>query len=257
MEIFKMTVKILKDYYVKRKSKLMKNFSKYIRIATELLKRKFNEAKINEIYNQMEFEFEQLIPEIPYIGGTKNPLTAILLGGVYSIAMFRVLEKEGLKLRDIGEFHYEFNDIYNTIRKKKLKKIGKHPTQYPFESTYVELSKKLCETSKLRNYPDDWVGDYVEGDGKNFEWGFNFYECGVQKLFKKLGAEKYLIFACLADYSEANIFGFGFSRTQTLGFGAPFCDHRYIKDYKAPRGWPPENLPEFDKNKISEMSWIS
>ena len=246
----KMAVKIPKDYYIKRKSKLMKDFSKHIEVARDMLKRKYSEAKINEMFNQMKTEYEKIIPEIPYIGGTKNPFSSLLVGGMSSLAMFRVLEKEGFTLRDIGEFYYEFRDIHNTIRKNNLEKIGKDPAQYPFELTYVDWAKKQCEITNLRNYPDDWVADYVEGDGKAFEWGFNFHECGLHKVFKRLDAEKYVSFFCLSDFSEANILGFGFSRTQSLGFGAPMCDHRYVKDYKTPRGWPPDDLPEFDKSVI-------
>ncbi|MHA2123180.1 MAG: L-2-amino-thiazoline-4-carboxylic acid hydrolase, partial [Promethearchaeota archaeon] len=81
-------------------------------------------------------------------------------------------------------------------------------------------------------------------------WGFNFHQCGFHKVFKRLNEEKYVHLFCLADFSEANILGFGFSRTQTLGFGAPMCDHRYVKNYKTPLGWPPDDLPEFEKEKI-------
>jgi len=131
-----------------------------------------------------------------------------------------------------------------------LEKIGKDPTQYPFEPAYVDYAKKLCETSKLRKYPDDWVGDFVEGDGKTFEWGFDFHECGLHKVFKRLNSEKFVYLLCLGDFSEASILGFGFSRTQTLGFGAPMCDHRYIKNYKTPKGWPPDELQEFIERNV-------
>jgi len=243
-----MTVKDVKDYYIKRKPKLMKNFSKHIEIARDILKQKFIEAEINEMFDQMKAEYEKIILEIPYIGGTKNSFTSLLVGGMSSLAMFRILEKEGYTQRDIGEFYYKCSDLHNTIRKKSLEKIGKNPAQYPFESAYIEYAKKLCDTSNLKNYPDDWVADYVEGDGKTFEWGFNFHECGIHKVLKRLDAEKYLPFFCLSDFSEANILGFGFSRTQSIGFGAPMCDHRYVKKYNTPKGWPPDDLPEFDKS---------
>lgn len=241
-----MAVKVIKDYYVKRKPKLMKNFSKELEVARELLKRQFNEENVNELFSQMKSEYEKIIPEIPYIGGTKNPFTSLLVGGMSSLAMFRVLENEGLTLRDIGEFYYKLRDIHNKIRKNNLEKISKDPAQYPFELAYVDFAKKMCESSKLRNYPDDWVADYIEGDGKTFEWGFDFYECGIHKALKRLNAEKFVHLFCLADFSEANILGFGFSRTQTIGFGAPMCDHRYVKNYKTPKGWPPDDLPEYE-----------
>ncbi|NHJ21381.1 MAG: hypothetical protein EAX91_10580 [Candidatus Lokiarchaeota archaeon] len=245
-----MTVKEINDYYIKRKPKLMEEFSKSLEIVRDVLKRKFSNDKIDDLFNEMKAEYEKLIPEIPYIGGRKNSFTTLLIGGISNLAMFYVLEREGFSLRDIGEFYYEYRDISNTIRRNNLEKIGKDPAQYTFEQAYVDYAKKLCETSKLREYPEDWVVDYIEGDGKTFEWGFNFHECSFHKVFKRLGAERFVPFFCLADFSEANILGFGFSRTQTLGFGAPMCDHRYVINYKTPRGWPPDELPEFNKNLI-------
>ena len=75
-------------------------------------------------------------------------------------------------------------------------------------------------------------------------------EIYLHKVFKRLDAEKYTPLFCLADFSEAKILGFGFSRTQTLAFGAPMCDHRFVKDYKTPSEWPPDNLPEYNKSII-------
>ena len=245
-----LTVRVVKDYYIKRKPKLIADFSKFIKVARGILKKKFPEDKINELIDDMKAEYEKLIPEIPYIGGRKNPFSILLIGGVSSLAMFYVLEKEGYSLRDIGEFYYEFQDIKNSIRKRSLEKIGKDPAQYPFEPAYVEFVKKQCKQSKLKNYPDDWVGDYIEGDGKTFEWGFNFHECGIHKVCKRMDAERFVPFFCLADFSEAKILGFGFSRTQTLGFGALKCDHRYVKNYETLKGWPPDDLPEFNSSLI-------
>ena len=118
---------------------------------------------------------------------------------------------------------------------------------YPFETEYVNYIKVFAETSQKRNYPDDFVFNYVEGDGSSFQWGLDYSECGLLKLFNKLGAAKFMPFLCLSDFSEANIFGFGFSRTQTLAHGAPKCDPRWVKNFKTPRAWPPDNLPEFKK----------
>ena len=240
-----MSAKIVNDYYFKRRGKLIKNFDNRLEILRDLLTRKFNIAKIEDILSQIKAEFEKLISEIPYIGGQKNPMTTHLIGGIYDLAIFRILEKEGFKFSEIGKLFYEYCDLSNKIRKKGLEKIGKDPSQYPFEPEYMEMTKKMCETSKIRTYPDDWIMDYVEGDNKTFDWGFNFYQCGIHKVYKRLDAEKYTPFVCLSDFSEANILGFGFTRTQTLGCGGPICDHRYVKNYKTPRAWPPDNIEEF------------
>lgn len=240
-----MSVKVIKDYYTKRKAKLLKDFDSILPLSREIFATKFKDEKIDEIFNLMRQEYKDLIPEIPYIGGKKNFFTNYLIGSATILAIFRILEKEGFTLRDIGEFCYKLNDINNKFRKKMMENTGKNPSQYPFEKEYMDYMKVLTETSLKRKYPEDWVADYVEGDGETFEWGFNVYECGIHKFFKKFGAEKYVPIICLSDFSEANIFGFGFSRTQTLGNGASLCDHRYIKDLQTPRAWPPDKIQEF------------
>ncbi len=240
-----MSVKLIKDYYIKRKRKLMTNFEKQLAILSNLLKKKVDKAKTDGMLNQMKAEFEKIIPEIPYIGGQKNPMTILLIGAMSDLAIFRILEREGFTLREIGQLHYEFSDERNKIRTRNLEKIGKDPSNYPFEQEYIGVVKSMSEKSQKSNYPDDWIMDFVEGDGKSFEWGFDFQQCGIHNVYKRLSAEKYVPFVCLSDFSEANVLGFGFTRTQTLGNGAPICDHRYVKNYKTPQAWPPDNLEEF------------
>lgn len=240
-----MAVKIIEDYYIKRKSKLMKSFMNELELARNLLKKQFKEAKIDELFAKMKLEYETLIPEIPYIGGIKNTSTKLIVEAVHCLAIFRVLEKEGLTLREIGKFFYKLCNLSASIRKEKLQNIGMDPAQIQFDPANIESWKKKCEKSKLRNYPDESVMDFVEGDGKTFEWGLNVYECAIHKVYKRLKAEKYVHLFCLADFSTANVLGYGFTRTQTIGFGASMCDHRYVKNYNTPKGWPPEKLPEF------------
>lgn len=240
-----MSVKVVNDYYNKRKAKLLTDFDSILSLSRKILGVKFNDAKIDEIFNLMKQEYEDLIPEIPYIGGKKNFFTNFLIGGAAILAIFRILEKEGFTLRDIGEFFYKFCDINNKLRKENLEKIGKDPSQYPFEKEYRDYMMVAAELSQKREYPDNWVADYVEGDSKTYEWGFNVYECGIHKFLKKFDSEKYAPIICLSDFSEANIFGFGFSRTQTVSNGAPLCDHRYRKNFQTPRAWPPDNIQEF------------
>ena len=45
-----MTVKVVKDYYIKRTPKLIEEFSKHVEIAREILKIKFSDDKINELF---------------------------------------------------------------------------------------------------------------------------------------------------------------------------------------------------------------
>jgi hypothetical protein len=241
-----MVAKIVDDFYVRKKSKFMRSFDERLAVVSEELRKKFDNKKSEELMSQMKAEFEKILPDIPYIGGQKNPLTLVLVKCMSDFAIFRTLEKVGFSFREIGEFHYHYVITAHNLRKEALEKAGRDPSKYPFDPVYMDYQKKLTEETQMKLYPDDFVIDFVEDDGDSFEWGWDITECGVQKAFKKLGDEKYLPFICLGDHYEAEGLGFGFTRTQALGFGAPLCTHRFVKNYKTPRSWPPDDLEEFN-----------
>jgi len=241
-----MVAKTVEDFYEKKKSKFMRGFDERLTLVNNELRKKFGNDKSEDLIKKMKAEFEKILPKIPYIGGQKNPTTLVLVKCMSDLAVFRILEKEGLSFREIGELHYKYVIAAHKLRKEALEKASRDPSQYLFGPVYMDYQKKLTEETKKKLYPDDWVMDFVEGDGKSFVWGWDIHECGVQKAYKKLGDEKYLPFICLGDFYEAEGLGFGFSRDQTLGFGALLCTHRFVKNYKSPRAWPPDDLEEFN-----------
>lgn len=245
-----MSIKIERDYYIKKKTKLMKDFNKYIFSIPKLLEEKYDDAKIDKIIKQMNEEFEKLIPKIPYIGGTKNYYTRVLVQIISNLAIFLVLEKEGLTYREIGELFYEFVDIHHRIRKERHQRSGGDPTNLMFEPTVINQAKFIAETSQKRNFPYDWVLEFVEGDGISFEYGLDITECGVYKIFKELGVEKYVPLQCVNRIREAHIFGYGVYRTQSLAIGAPSCDYRYTKTLKSPHKITEEEVSHYKEKKI-------
>ncbi|MFX1328391.1 MAG: L-2-amino-thiazoline-4-carboxylic acid hydrolase [Promethearchaeota archaeon] len=240
-----MPVKEVKDYYLKNKPKLMNQFNKFLHISEGILLKKFNEEQIEDIFKKMRKEYENLIPKIPYIGGRKNPFTLQLVDCVSMLAIFLTLEEVGLSYPEIGEFNYEFWEKVNHIRVHKLEKSGQNPIDQYFNEAYLNFIRNFAKSLQQRRYPDDWVMEFIEGDGETFDYGFKITECGIHKVFKRLEAEKYTPFLCLTDFALGNVYGFGFTRTQTLGNGDPICDHKFLRNGKTPRAWPPDNLQEF------------
>ena len=237
------------NYYIKNKVKLMKDFSKYISSIRRLLAEKFEDAKLDKIIEQMTEEFESLIPKIPYIGGDKNFfLTSVMIQDISNLAIFWTLEKEGFSYREIGEFFYKLIDGDLRLEKEHLEKNGIDPAQKPFE--LINQMKPMIELTQKRTFPFDWVIDYVEGDGISFDYGLDFSECGVYKIYKELGAEKYLPLRCMIAMRESTIFGYGIFRTQTLPNGAPSCDYRWVKKLKAPQKITEQEVSFLKERKI-------
>lgn len=240
----------VKDYYIKQKAKLMKNFNKHTIGIPKLLAGKFDDAKIDKILKQMKEKFENLIPKIPYIGGAKNYFTSIIIQDISNLAVFRILENEGFTYREIGEFYYDWVDRHHRLRKESMEKSGKDPAQYPFEEENKNYLKNFAEFSQKKEFPYNLVMDFVEGDGISFDYGFNISECGTHKLYKDLGAEKYVPLQCMRVIREANIFGYGLSRTQTIATGASTCEYRYSKKLKMPQKITEEEVTYFKEKKV-------
>ena len=241
------------EYYIKKKNKFIRDFDDRLHAVKFFLQKKYDMKETEDLIEDMKHEFEKMIPDIPFIGGQKNPTTLVLVKCISDLAVFRILEKAGYKFDEIGAFHYNYSMKIHEERKAILEKAGRDSSQYPFEAAYKDYQKTLCENTLKRSYPDDFVMEYVSGDDKTFDWGWNVHECAVQKAYKKFGYEKYLPLICLGDYYEAEGLGFGFSRTQTLGFGGSLCDHRFVKNIKIPSAWPPNNLKEYS-NKYFEKN---
>ncbi len=245
-----MSNNIVKDYYIKQKAKLMKDFNKYTNDRRKLLAEKFDNAKLDKIRKQMNEEFENLIPKIPYIGGAKNPYTETLINYIYYLAIFWSLEKDGFSYQEIGELFYKLIDGEIKLEKEILEKNGKDPAQYPFEIEVINQTKSFSEYSQKRTFPYDMVQDFVESDGVSFEYGINISECMIHKLFKELGAERFIPLLCMRPMRTSFIFGFGLFRTQTLMIGAPTCDYRFIKKLKTPQKITEEEITYYKEKKI-------
>ena len=233
-----MTMEKESNFYLKKKRILIRTFDAVITMAKQILINKFGEEKFIEISTSTPEQFEEMLSQIPYIGGNNNRNTNELINAAILLPLLQFFEKEGLDFREIGKITYElFEDFYKMMP----------PVDDIFSKEYFKREKERGKNSKLRKYQGDWVFDFVEGDGKTFTFGVDYTECGVFKLYKSQGAEHFMPIVCIADFARAREYGYGLKRTQTIGNGASICDFRYIKDGNTPRAWPPDNLEEFKK----------
>ena len=234
-----MTAEKEKNYYIKKKRMLMRQFDAGLTIGKKILIGYFGEAKFKELSTKAREDFEQLLPQIPDIGGKDNFLIDNLINAAILLPLLRIFDKEGLNFNEIAKITYRLYEAFFTVIP---------PTGDIFSEKSVNQVKEAAKISKLRKYPGDWVYDFVEGDGETFTWGMDYSECAVYKFYKSQGMEHLMPIVCIADFEDARIHGYGLTRTQNIGNGATICDFRFNKNGTTPRAWPPDNLPEF-KNK--------
>ena len=248
-----MTVEKGKKFYDKRKPKLMERFERFLMIIKSHLTPIYSDLKTEELLVQMRNEHEFLYSQLPYLGTRKSSLLFLLIDSTSLLAVMRILEKEGMSLNDIGKLCF---DYYETIAKiwRSSQDSGKTnitslllSKDYIFQEEFIMGQKIYSKESQAKKYPEGYVYEHVEGDGESFDYGVNYLECAVYKFFKKQDAERFFPFICIYDFVMARAAGYGFTRTQTIWNGAPFCDFRYSREGNTIRAWPPENLPEFKK----------
>ena len=102
-----MTAEKEKNYYIKKKRMLMRQFNAALIIVKNILIDYFGEAKFKEISTKTREDFEQLIPQIPYVGGKDNHLTDTLISATILLPLLRIFEKEGLDFNDIGKLLFD------------------------------------------------------------------------------------------------------------------------------------------------------
>jgi hypothetical protein len=182
-------------------------------------------------------------PKIPYIGGKDNIFTSYLIAPVILIPLVRMLKEKGHPLRETGQIMFEIMEMgYNSMPA---------PVRWATRMGYFgekrkEKYRQGSARSLKRQYPGDWVYDYVECNGSSFHFGLTIKECGIFNFWKKQGLEEFTPYLCLSDWILWKALGIEVKRTQTIANGGDLCDFFYIRKKKrVPRGWPPETLPEW------------
>ncbi|MDD5338090.1 MAG: L-2-amino-thiazoline-4-carboxylic acid hydrolase [Dehalococcoidales bacterium] len=225
-----------KDYYVRKKAELMEQFEKGVKHWSLSLLERFGEIQTYKIKIAAREEFEKLIPQIPYIGGDENTFTKSLVDSVRYLALYKTMKNFGIPVEEIGK------TIYDGFLKKSA---GRPNTSAASKKSLERLlagGKKGAEASQEKRYPGDYVYTYIAGNGKKFDYGFDFTECASHKLYHEHDADELLPYYCYLDFVAANVRGFGFTRTKDLYKGDGLCNHRFKADGKTKAGWPPPFL---------------
>lgn len=216
------------ENYIKRKSRLLKSFDKSIARAEFLIISHYGEEQANTIMDESRQEYENLIPQIPYIGD-KNPFLIFLLPTIRVLAIYRVLQKQGHTVESVGQLIYEMTKVELKALPGFIRRIIGYLW---FSSWLLSRLQKRAKKSQEREYPGDFVFTYVEGDGQKFDYGINYIECANCKFLRAQGALELAPYICATDKIASEMLGWGLSRTMTLADGNEKCDFRFKKGGK-------------------------
>ncbi len=213
-------------YYLSMKEKLLKDFDRTSGWLRSHLIERYGQEFSQAVLQSARIEYELLIPQIPYIGGSKVHMTSDLLESVIVLAFLRAFKLKGMTASESREIIFRGMKTRIAQYPKFLVKMMGRIT---FTQLYLRNLQRQAEESKKREYPDGFVFDIVLGDGKEFDWGLDFSECGICKFYQAQNAAEFLPMVCPIDYVLSDAFGYGLVRTMTLAEGADRCNPRMKK----------------------------
>jgi hypothetical protein len=220
-----------RDYYLSREPEILAQFEAHAGSWRPFLAASYGDEFAEAVLKDAREQYKALIPEIPYIGGDENPMTRHLVRSTTSLVLYKAMEARGKTAEEAGEV------VYDAV----VEVVGQLPPRPALELSreYLAEEKHKALKSQERRYPGDWVWEFVEGDGVEFDYGYDFLECGTQKLYHAYGADEFLPFYCYLDFVTHRTTGWGFARTTTLAEGHERCDFRWKRSGETQKGWPP------------------
>ncbi len=205
------------EYYKNKKVENLAIFDAFNEEIGKLIEAKYGAEFAGTVKEEIRKEFEMIYAELPYIGGDYNNLTFNLISAAGDLAVYLVLKMHEKPLKEIGEMCYKVCE--------KMYKMNPElaPKTRP---EFIPYIKRAAKESEEKKYPDDWVYSFVESNDE-FDYGLDFTECGIIKLFNKFDADEFVPYLCIMDKIMSEASDAGLQRTETLAEGGNKCDFRY------------------------------
>jgi hypothetical protein len=214
----------------------LRDFDKNIlKLGRRVLESHYSSEIADTVLKDNRREYEALIPMIPDIGGKKNISETNLIKSAQSLAMYRALKSRGKTAEQAGRLIYEFVEAQLTsVPRWILLLLGR----WRFTKYDLNKMKKQAMESQKRRYPEDWVFTFIEGDGKEFDFGRDYTECAICKFFHTQGADELTPYLCRTEFAASRAFGMGLVRTMTIAEGGKKCDPRFKRGRETKYVWP-------------------
>ena len=225
------------QYYACRREELLRDLKREAQRWRPIVCSRFGQRFARAVLCEARLRFEGLIPQMPYIGGDENHLTDSLLDAARCLAFYQAMQARGKTAQEAGKVLYD-----SIMSCMSAGAPDSAPEQRLTLQQLMERRRRRAARSQLRQYPQDWVYTFVLGDGREFDYGYDFTECAAQKLYRAQGADEFLPFYCFLDSAVSRVLQLGLVRTMTLAQGDAVCNPRFKQGRKSELRWPPPFL---------------
>ena len=200
-------------------------------LAEAMLRARAHASDIHAIRQEVMDEFEIVLTQMPYVGGTASRMSDFFMRLMGFMAISRVLRRHGVPLPVIGEIEREtYKAQLLTVPEAERLASGRQFMSSENQALLREQAARSATASHQDAFPEDFVYDFVEPDtGDKFEFGINYKACGFCKFAARHGDKDILPNICGLDFDAYATRGIRLERTQTLAGGASHCNFRFSR----------------------------
>jgi hypothetical protein len=196
-------------------------------LAEAMVRERTHLADIDRIRPEVMDEFEIVLTQLPYVGGTASRMSDFFMRLIGFMAISRVLRRHGVSLPVIGEIERKTYKAQLLTETEADRLASGRQFMSPENQA---LLREQAARSHQNEFPEDFVYDFVEpGPGDKFEFGINYKACGFCKFAARHGDKEILPNICGLDFDAYATRGIHLERTQTLAGGASHCDFRFSR----------------------------
>lgn len=225
------------NFYADNRERFLEQFDHKNRGSEELLAKAAGPQQAAQIRQQAGDTFAELLPGLPYLGGDRNPLTKWMVLAGHYVAFYRPMKAGGLSTEQCGRLMYDIW-VQNLADKSKQDWLKEGASRQGPE--YMARMQGWAAWSQGRRDLGGWVVSYVDGEGKGFDYGIDYQQCGAVLYFKKQDAAQLAPYFCLVDWPSNKLMATGLQRRKTLALGDALCDFRFKKGRPVTQGWSTE-----------------
>jgi len=213
------------ENYLHRRNQFVRSFDRLLARVKPSLFSWLGEEQTKKFMLEARQEYEALIPRIPYIGESRLLLGLFLPSSRY-LAVYRALQRQGQTLEDAGRVIF----LMGAEEARAVPYFGRRLMEALwFSRWFRSLLKRGALKSQQRRYPGSFVLSYVEGDGREFDYGVDYTECAHCKFLRVENAFELVPYVCATDKPISELIGWGLTRPKTIADGFPICGFRFTK----------------------------
>jgi hypothetical protein len=214
-------------FYLARRDAMEAAMRQRLDLAETMLRERAQLSDMDEIRQEVMKEFEIVLIQMPYVGGTASRMSDFFMRLMGFMAIGRVLRRHGIALPVIGDIEREtYKAQLLTVPEAERLASGR---QFMSPENRALLREQAAK-SHAEEYPEDFVYDFVEpGPSDSFEFGINYKACGFCKFAGRHGDQEILPHICGLDFEAYATRGIRLERTQTLAGGASHCNFRFSR----------------------------